>query len=150
MTILNRIDAWLGKTLFHPPIILLCQVTRQSQYAIYRAMWFLVACHATYFSMRDGSGWGWLLFVWFWTITTFISASIYPDRPVQSWGGFRVIMWIFLVIGVMASSTLGYITSGTVRNIMILFAEYAATIKTIPPRKTREKRVAGKEALDGQ
>lgn len=39
---------------------------------------------------------------------------------------------------------------GVAINTLVLFAEYAATIKTIPPRKTREKRAVGKGAFIGQ
>ena len=44
MSIIRRLDIWLGKTLFHPPIILICQRTRQTQYAVHRALWFFSAC----------------------------------------------------------------------------------------------------------
>src|SRR3546814_13593761 len=38
-----KIDQWIGKTLFVPPIIKLCQLTRQSQFAVSRLFWFIAA-----------------------------------------------------------------------------------------------------------
>jgi len=42
MTIAN-IDLWVGKTLFVPPIIKLCQLTGQTQFAVSRLFWFIAA-----------------------------------------------------------------------------------------------------------
>lgn len=144
MTILSRLDVWLGKTLFHPPIILACQLTRQTQYAMNRALWFFAACHAAYYVQDEG--WGWVAFTWLFVIVTFLSAAIVPDLEARSWGGFRFIMWIMLIIDVLACVGLGEVTPPTVRALIILFAEYAATIKTIPPRRKREQRASAKEA----
>tara|TARA_R110000787_G_scaffold208846_8_gene318938 strand:+ start:23182 stop:23634 length:453 start_codon:yes stop_codon:yes gene_type:complete len=150
VSILRRVDAWLGKTLFHPPIILLCQQTRQSQYAIHRALWFFAACHATYYAMADGVGWAQSIFLWIFVIIMLVSASFDPDRPARSLFAIRLLFWVFFITGLIACAITSSVTDGTVRAVMILFAEYAATIKTIPPRTTRESRAADKEAFNGQ
>lgn len=150
MTALSRLDAWLGKALFHPPIILVCQITRQSQYAIHRAVWFFAACHATYFAMRDGQGWGWLAFLWGYTIIALIGATAFADMEARSWGVVRLLLWIFLALEMLASAVTGFMASSAIRSIMLLFAEYAATIKTIPPRQKRERRAVGKGVISGQ
>lgn len=144
MNILHRLDAWLGKTLFHPPIILLCQMTHQSQYAIHRAFWFIAACHATYYA--QGDGWGWTIFLWIWTILLFISATVWPDRETLSLAWFRFLIWALLLLEVPVMLAESHLRDEAVRSIIILFAEYAATIKTIPPRKTRERSASGKAA----
>ncbi|KKW92280.1 hypothetical protein [Sphingobium chungbukense] len=144
MMILTRLDAWLGMNLFHPPIILLCQLTRQTQYAMYRALWFFACCHATYYAKDDG--WGWAAFLWLWTIITFISAAFTPDVPTQSFGLFRFFVWSMLVIDLIGIASGGALHSLAIRNLIILFAEYAATIKAIPPRRKRERRTSAKEA----
>lgn len=41
--ILATLDVWVGKTLFVPLIVKLCQITGQSQFAISRLFWFVVA-----------------------------------------------------------------------------------------------------------
>src|SRR3546814_5005009 len=43
-----KIDQWIGKTLFVPPIIKLCQLTRQSQFAVSRLFWFIAALDGFY------------------------------------------------------------------------------------------------------
>lgn len=139
---MKRLDIWLGKTLFHPPIIALCHATRQSQYAVHRALWFFAALHATYYAKDDG--WGWAIFMWSWVIISFIGAVAVPDMEAKSHGFFRAVYWIFFLIGVAGFVVLGDLSNGTVRALMILFAEYAATIKTLPPRRTREKKASGK------
>lgn len=141
---LSRLDAWLGMNLFHPPIILLCQLTRQTQYAIHRALWFFAALHATYYDKHDS--WGWAAFLWIWVIFNFLGAVLVPDMEAKSYGPFRAVFWIFFLIGVLGLVVLGELSNSTVRALMILFAEYAATIKTIPPRRKRERRTSAKEA----
>lgn len=138
MTILSRMDAWLGKTLFHPPIIMVCQLAHQSQYALHRALWFFACCFATYHA--QGSGWALTIFLWFWTIANLINATVNPDRPAQSWGFLRFWFWLLLAVSVGTSMLVGHVTAGTVLDVILLFAEYAATIRTIPPRKKREAR----------
>jgi len=146
MTILSRLDVWLGKTLFHPPIIALRQLTRQTQYAMYRALWFLAACHATYYAMRDGIGWGWLIFIWGYTVIAFIGATAFADLEARSWGGFRFLIGMIVLLEIPAMLLVGHVRATAVRDVIILFAEYAATIKTIPPRRKRERRTSAKEA----
>src|SRR3546814_18234868 len=38
-----KIDPWIGRMLFVPPIIKLCQLTRQSQFAVARLFWFIAS-----------------------------------------------------------------------------------------------------------
>ncbi|KKW93939.1 hypothetical protein YP76_04680 [Sphingobium chungbukense] len=141
---LSRLDAWLGKTLFHPPIILACQLTHQSQHAMSRALWFFACCHATYYIRDDG--WGWAVFMWFWTIWAFISATAFADWETRSMGWFRFLIWSLIMLEIPAMLMAGHIRAAAVRDVIILFAEYAATIKTIPPRRKREAKTRAQEA----
>lgn len=144
MSILSRLDAWLGKTLFHPPIILACQLTRQTQYAMHRALWFFAACHATVYLEHDD--WLWVVFMWFFVAITLISATVCADWPDISVRAFRL-FWFFLLIGQVSVTLLGGdLLASAIRSVIILFAEYAATIKTIPPRRKRDRRSSAKEA----
>ena len=45
---LTSVDVWIGRTLFLPPIIKFCQLTRQSQFAVSRLFWFLAALDGFY------------------------------------------------------------------------------------------------------
>jgi hypothetical protein len=144
VTILSRLDIWLGKTLFHPPIILACQLTRQTQHAMHKALWFFAACHATYFLPYDS--WFIVALVWGYTILLMIGATAFADVPSRSWGGFRLVIWIFVILGLITTAITGEVREAQFREIIILFAEYAATIKTIPPRRKRERRTSAKEA----
>src|SRR5688500_3274705 len=44
----TKLDTWVGKTLFIPPIIRFCQATRQSQFAVSRFFWFVAALDGFY------------------------------------------------------------------------------------------------------
>lgn len=145
MSILSRLDVWLGKTLFHPPIILACQITRQTQHAMSRALWFFASCHATYYIGDEG--WGWAAFMWFWTIIAFISAATFPDVETRSWGGFRLLMWVMSILATVSFLHGAETGAAIVRNLIILFAEYAATIKTIPPRRKRERNTSAQREV---
>lgn len=149
MTILRSIDVWLGKTLFHPPIILICQLTRQTQYAVHRALWFFSACVATATMSRES--WVTVAMMWTWTLFNLLNASWQPDRPTKSFGLFRFVIWAFLLPDVVAVAVGHHPASRSVAiNLLVLFAEYAATIKTIPPRNKRETQAAVKGTFDGQ
>ena len=51
----SKIDHWIGKTLFVPPIVKLCQLTRQSQFAVSRLFWFVAAQEGLYRAERPCS-----------------------------------------------------------------------------------------------
>lgn len=148
MTILHRLDAWLAKTLFHPPIILACQITRQTQYAMHKALWFFAACHATYYA--QGSSWAVLAFYWSYAVFVFVWAAAFADDHSFSFGLFRFVIWLSFAMEAVATAITGEIRHVQVREVIILFAEYAATIRTIPPRRPREDRTSAKEAFNGQ
>jgi len=137
---LTGIEGFIARKAFYPIIIPVCQITRQTQYALHHALWFIAACHATWFD--DGTQWLWIAFLWFWVISTFLIAAFLPDVETKSMGWIRAIWWLSLISGFVIFAAKGIVTDGTVRALMVLFAEYAATIKTIPPRKTKER--AGK------
>jgi hypothetical protein len=142
-----RIDAWLAKYAFHPPIIWFCQITRQTQYAASRLFWFTAMLMIFY----RASGFWMQVFMGIICLSGMLSASLRANEHTESWSVMRR-LWLFL----LALDTFLFImcvTHGVKINraglnvaidIVVLFAEYAATIKTIPPRKTRERKVSGK------
>ena len=48
----TEIDHWIGRTLFVPLIIRLCQLTRQTQFALSRLFWFIAALDGFYRAER--------------------------------------------------------------------------------------------------
>lgn len=130
-------DVWIGKTLFVPPIIKFCQVTRQSQYAVSRLFWFVTALDqlriATTLTSQVIAG----LFSLFMMLT----ASLRADMPAFSMRWFRMFALAFLVLDVFSGVVSGD-WKGVEIWLFVLFAEYAATITTIPPSESRQKKAA--------
>jgi len=127
---LAKIDHWIGKTLFVPPIIKLCQLTRQSQFAISRMFWFIAALDGFY---RAETLFGSLLWGGM-SIVMMVSATRRADSPTVSFMFFRLLavflLALDLVKGVATSEWAGFAFW-----IFVLVAEYAAIIRTIPSRE---------------
>jgi len=134
---LTQIDLWIGKTLFVPPIVKLCQVTRQSQFAVSRLFWFIAALDGFY---RAQTTFGSVLFGAL-SIFMMLTASLRADMPTSSSMMFRLIALAFLFLDVLG----GLISDewlGAEFWIFVLIAEYAATIRTIPPLDAKAARGA--------
>ena len=130
---LTEIDGWVGKTLFLPPIIKLCQVTRQTQYAISRLLWFVVALD----QLRLANTLGERIIAGVFSLFMMVTASLRADMPAVSMMLFRILAIAMLVIDVVHGAAAGQ-WRGIEVWLLILFAEYAATIRTIPPAETKE------------
>lgn len=121
---LERVDTWVGKTLFVPIIIRACQWLGVSQYRVHRVLWvvaFLVAfcfAHSTVYKIIIGC------------VAVLIcldAASPNGDRPAVPQRWVRLLLLGFLALDAV------HIDKHALVNIVALFAEYAATITTIPP-----------------
>jgi len=134
MLLIRKFDMWIGKTLFVPPIIKLCHLTRQSQYAISRLFWFMAMLSGLYRadSVLDYTIFGLGSFL------MMLTASLRADQPTDSWLGFRMICLVALILKLPAAAMTGQ-WLGMEYWLFILIAEYAATIRTLPPRETKEK-----------
>ncbi len=131
--LLITIDRWVGRTLFIPPIIKLCQLTRQSQFAIARLFWFITALDGFYRADTLFSSllWGALSLIMMFT------ASRRADSPTTSLLIFRMLsvgLLVFSVIEAIAARK----WAGTEFWVFVLIAEYAATIRVIPPANVRK------------
>ena len=129
-----KIDAWVGKTLFIPPIIRLCQVTRQSQFAVSRLFWFIAALDGFYQAETLFSSilWGGL------SVLMMITATKRADDPTASFMIFRMLSVLFLIVDVVKAVSTGE-WAGVEFWLFILVAEYAATIRTVPPSELSKK-----------
>ena len=130
--IFTRIDLWIGKTLFVPPIIKLCQLTRQSQFAVSRLFWFIAALDGFYRAdtLFTSILWGGM------SIVMMITASQRADSPTVSFMFFRLLGIVFLFLDLVKGAATGE-WAGTEFWIFVLVAEYASTIRTIPPPEAK-------------
>ena len=132
--ILFSIDSWIGRTLFVPPIIKLCQLTRQSQFAVSRLFWFIAALDGFYRAESLVSS---VLFGLM-SIVMMVTASLRADMPTRSSVWFRLLALGFLILDLISAVATGK-WSGTEFWIFVLIAEYAASIRTVPPREKKKK-----------
>jgi hypothetical protein len=140
MTIAD-IDAWLGKTLFLPPIIKLCQMTRQTQFAVSRLFWFLTALDQLRLAETMTSK----IIAGLFSLAMMVSASFRADLPAFSMLWFRMMALAFLALD-LAHGVTANDWRGVEIWVLVLFAEYAATIRTIPPAETKQKKTASRPA----
>lgn len=127
----TKIDLWIGKTLFVPLIIKLCQLTRQSQFAVSRLFWFIAALDGFYHAETLFSSilWGGL------SVLMMITASQRADHPTASFMIFRMLGVLFLALDLVKGAVTGE-WAGCEFWLLVLIAEYAATIRHVPPRET--------------
>jgi hypothetical protein len=134
---LARIDHWLGTTLFVPPIVKLCQLTGQSQYAVSRLLWFVAALDGLYRADTLVSA----LVFGAMSVFMMVTASLRADWPTRSSMVFRLLALVFLAMDVAQGAAKGQ-WAGVEFWIVVLAAEYAASIRTIPPRVARKAKAA--------
>lgn len=130
---LTNIDLWIGKTLFVPPIIRICQLTGQSQFAISRLFWFIAALDGFYRAETLVSS---VIFGGM-SVVMMLTASLRADMPTRSSVWFRMLALGFFVIDLLQGARTGK-WLGTEFWVFVLIAEYAATIRTIPPHQTKK------------
>lgn len=132
---LAKVDRWIGRNLFVPPIIKLCQITRQTQFAVSRLFWFLAALDAFYHAetLFWAILWGGI------SVVMLISAGRRADQPTASFMFLRMLALLLLVLDLFAGVVTGE-WSGVEFWLLVLIAEYAATIRTIPPTELSKQR----------
>lgn len=132
-----KVDEWIGKTLFVPVIIKLCQVTRQSQYAVSRLFWFIAALDGFYRAetLFYSVLWGGM------SVVMMVTATRRADSPTASFMFFRMLAVVMLMLDLLLAAASGE-WAGVEFWVLVLIAEYAATIRTIPPRALPQSRAA--------
>jgi len=130
-----KIDQWVGKTLFVPPIVKLCQVTRQTQFAVSRLFWFIAALDGFYRAETLFSSilWGGM------SVLMMITATQRADSPTASFMFFRMLALLLLALDLIMAAASGK-WAGVEFWVFVLIAEYAATIRHIPPKESEKKR----------
>ena len=132
-----KADAWIGKTLFIPPIIKLCHATRQTQYAVSRLIWFVAALDGFYRAETLFSSilWGGL------SVVMMITAVKRADAPTPTFLFFRLLSVVLFIVELLKVAVTGE-WAGVEFWIFVLIAEYAATIRSLPPRDVSSRRTA--------
>jgi hypothetical protein len=128
------IDVWVGKTLFVPPIIKLCQITRQSQYAVSRLFWFLTALD----QLRIATSLTSQIIAGLFSLFMMVTASLRADIPAFSMRWFRIVALVLLLLDIFSGVVSGE-WKGVEIWVLVLFAEYAATITNIPPAERKQQ-----------
>ena len=132
------IDHWIGRTLFVPPIVKLCQLTSQSQFAISRLFWFFTALDGLY---RANTAFGMVLWGGM-SVFMMVIAARRADHPTMSFMFFRLLAVVMFGLDMMRGITISE-WAGVEFWIFVLVAEYAAIIRTIPPRTSRKVSAKG-------
>lgn len=134
-----KIDHWIGRTLFVPPIVKLCQLTGQSQFAVSRLFWFIAALDGLY---RAETVFG--MVVWGgMSVFMMVTAAQRADHPTISFMFFRLLAVFLLGLDLMRGVFIGQ-WAGAEFWVFVLVAEYAAIIRMIPPKEAAK--LAAKEA----
>jgi hypothetical protein len=142
---MEAIDLWIGRTLFLPPIVRFCQLTRQSQFAVARLFWFVAALDGLY---RADTVFGAILFGGL-SVFMMVTASLRADMPTRSSMLFRMVANVLLAVDLAAGAITGDWT-GTEFWLFVLIAEYASTIQTIPPLEAKTTAAQWTASAEGQ
>ena len=130
----SKIDHWIGRTLFVPPIIKLCQLTRQSQFAVSRLFWFIAALDGFYRADTLFSSilWGGV------SVIMMVTATRRADSATESFRFFRMLGLLFLALDVVTAAATGE-WAGVEFWVLVLIAEYASTIRNVPPIESSKR-----------
>jgi hypothetical protein len=131
MALFQRIDRWIGRTIFVPAISEFCLRTRQTSNAVYRLFWFAATLDGLYRADTP-------FFIVLYTALSaymMVNASLNADRKTGSF----LIMRILALEGFISLFMHGAMSgtwSGVEFWFLVLVAEYAATI-SLPSRGDR-------------
>jgi hypothetical protein len=126
--VLTHLDTWLGKTLFLPAIIKLCHVTRQSRFAVSRLFWLAAALDGLW---RADSLFLLVLFGLI-SLLMVVATALPVDFPTRSSLLMRMLALLLLAQDLWSGATSGQ-WAGAEFWLIVLLAQYAATIRTLPP-----------------
>lgn len=143
---LVRLDRWFGEEIMQPPIIWLCQRTGMTQRAVYRYGWMLATWTLVMRISFQGIGdWVFSVLAIVFTVMETARAAFMPDAPAPRSDFLRRLVLLLTIYDIVriAAATGQHRFHGLnwshAWDLFALIAEYAKTIDTIPPRRTREK-----------
>lgn len=133
---IGRLDRWVGKHLFIPVIVRVCQRARITQYTFANHAKMIASLALVARGPKDIGTWIFVLLVIIAAVDVAISAVI-PDYRAGGSGFWRKFSLVFFPLSVVANPT------ALLRHLFwvaALFSEYALTIDTIPPAEVKEPR----------
>lgn len=151
---LERLDHWVGRNIFHPPIIALCQRTGLTQRAVARYGWMLAAWTLVMrISLTSIGGWIFSIVAILLTVIETARGAINPEAPMIRLDLLRRVVLVSALLDIVAVIVItrqrgfpGFEWKHA-WDLFALVAEYAKTIRTIPPlRSTGKKRVLSQAA----
>jgi hypothetical protein len=153
--VIHKFDLWLGKTMFIPIAIRLCQQFKISQYTLHTYLWLCVWFY--WLSQGPHAAGGWLMFGVLSVMATIwvVISALAPDYTRRSLEFVRLMFVLFLlmdlpvfILGVTVSKhfNMPHVLVNDFKDWVIVLAEYALTISTIPPLEAKEKKRAAKLA----
>ena len=143
----TKIDTWMGKTLFVPIIIRICQRVKITQNTFASYCWMIAILCLLTDPPKGISGWiiyGILVVM---AAMSIARAALFPEIVSGSSSGFRFLI-VSLGVGLVYIPDIieKHFAISHVYTIFVLFAEYAKTIKTIPPLEDKKKATKAVEA----
>lgn len=149
---------FLGKHLFFPVIIRVCQLARINQYLFYRIMWVMAFIYFVTDSISNGYWiWSGVLALFFAFLLTLLLVKWDSWSPPNV---FVVKLFVFfLIFGLVINTLAGILSEAPFWEFMELytndtgmwcmtFAEFALLLDTIPPQEVKEKAKSMKKATD--
>jgi hypothetical protein len=144
--IIRKIDGWIGKHLFFPPIVKACQVTGLDQFS-FANHFFILQCLVGMSFMRFTDPMWTMLFI---LTGASILFAVYQYKTGKTWRGgsnlsfyMRIVFYILLIIDIkniiVFGNTMSYVSA--FRSVANLVVFYAIDIKIIPPSSAKEVRV---------
>lgn len=144
MSLLCKVDGWIGRTLFIPIIIRICQKTGVSQHFFANQCSMVVAFILLWLFGPDH--WGFLVWFGFLVFTEVLIAGLMPDIEIKPQGPRIRMFLVFLWLSVCAITVFGVPLLGHVLYFLLLLGDYAREIDTIPPLEVEEKEPEGRLA----
>ena len=136
----ERLDAWLAKTIFWPIIIKICQETGCTKWAFGRLCAFLWICGVILTTTHWT--WFWSIFIAIIAISETVSLGLRRDAPYGQSGFARAVFWIALALGIFDAVTGDGQPARPASTLAMLFSLYAATLPTVPPKRRKEDKKA--------
>ena len=142
---LTSFDQWIGAKIMQPTIIRFCQFTGLSQFAVARYGWMIAAW--TLVMRISFEGWGnWIysLLAILLSLRETYLAAMHAEQPAAANDLMRRLILLFTAFDVCTLVMATYMRGSPGLNwshawdFFALVAEYAKTIRTIPPRRTEQ------------
>lgn len=148
---IHRFDLWLGKRLFIPIAIRLCQLLRMSQYALHTYIWLAVF----FYNLSLGPqqfGWFWYTLMALMMLVWVLIAGLAPESIRQSFTPIRfmfvaLFLMDFPLLVMMIANHEPHLVQRAVQSFKdwtIVLAEYALCITHVPPLEKKAKKESAK------